>query len=65
VLIPKVCLVGSVLIPKVCLVGSVLLIFFSFLCCMFLFVFVYLRSVCPMLPVSLDCPFLICTFGSL
>jgi hypothetical protein len=37
------------------LVGSVVFIFFSFLCCIVLFVFVLL----PMLPVSLDCSFLI------
>ena len=36
---------------------------FPFLCCVtfFLFVFILCR-VCPMLPVSLDCPFLIVLF---
>ena len=29
------------------------------------FGFVFLRLVCPVLPVSLDCPFLNCTFGIL
>ena len=40
-------------------VGSVLLILLVF--CIVILCFVYLRSVraCPMLPVSLDCPFLI------
>jgi hypothetical protein len=33
---------------------------FSFLCC---FCFVYLCPVCPMLLMSLDCPFLICPSG--
>ena len=33
---------------------------FQFLCCVFLFCFIFfLCLVCPMLPVSLDCPFLI------
>jgi len=31
----------------------------SFMCCVFCFVCIILYLVCPMLPVSLDCPFLI------
>jgi hypothetical protein len=46
------------------LVVSVLLIFIIFIFFFFFFVFI-LCFVYPMLPVSLDCPFLIVTFGFL
>ena len=54
---------ASAWVHHACLMGSVLLIWFSFLSCA-LFVFA-LCLVCPMLPVSLDCTFLIAPFGCL
>jgi len=49
--------------PRI-MVGSVLLNAFSFLYCVVWFVFVLYR-LCPILPVSLDCTFVIAPFLSL
>ena len=47
------------------LVGSVLLIFLIFCVVIILFCLFIISLVCPMLPVSLDCPFLIAARFSL
>ena len=66
------CLFGLSLPPVVCMMAHVLFTIFVFfahsdlqhiLCCGFCFV--YLRLVCPLLPVSLYCPFLIAPSVSL
>ena len=60
---------GSSLLPVVCRRAHVLLTLFVFVCVQWCpthivlcFCFVFLRLVYPMLPVSLDCPFLISLF---
>jgi hypothetical protein len=57
---------GSALSPVVCGSALVLCTLFMFVCAewcpthiVLCFCFVFLRLVCPMLPVSLDCSFLI------
>jgi hypothetical protein len=59
---PVVCWRDHVLFHYLCFV-CVLIVVFNIYCVVFLFCFVCLRLVCPVLPVSLDCPFLIATSG--
>ena len=60
---PVVCTEGSCLIYVICVCLRIVV---SNTCCvLYLLCFVRLRPVCPMLPVSLDCPFLIARFGIL